>query len=115
MIGHGTHLMVDGITLMSFTTPYLDRFLRDVVAAVKMKVIAGPFVYGRGSIWDGWVLLAESHATIHVYREQCHIDLFSCKGFDEEDPLALMRHRLKLSSQRFEVIERVMPEVVYDR
>ena len=107
--------MVDAVTRMSFTEPYLKRFLSDAVAMVKMKVIAGPFVYGRMAVWDGWILLAESHATIHVYGEQCHVDLFSCRGFDVEDPLDLMRHRLKLSKQRFEVIERSIPEVVYDR
>jgi S-adenosylmethionine/arginine decarboxylase-like enzyme len=115
MIGPGTHLMVDGITLMSFTAPYLERFLRDAVGVVGMKVVAGPFVYGRGDTWDGWVLLAESHATVHIYGEQCHVDLFSCRGFDVEEPVALIRHRLKLSKQRLEVIERVMPEVIYDR
>ena len=43
------------------------------------------------------------------------MDLFSCKGFDVEEPVALIRHRLKLSKQRLEVIERIMPEVIYDR
>jgi len=115
MIGPGTHLMVDGVTLMSFAAPYLERFLRDAVAMVGMQVIAGPFVYGRGDVWDGWVLLAESHATIHVRGEQCHVDLFSCKGFDVEEPVAFMCHRLKLSKYRIEVMERVMPEVIYGR
>ena len=115
MIGTGTHLMVDGVTLMSFAAPYLERFLRDAVAMVGMQVIAGPFVYGRGDVWDGWVLLAESHATIHVRGEQCHVDLFSCKGFDVEEPVAFMCHRLKLSKYRIEVMERVMPEVIYGR
>jgi S-adenosylmethionine/arginine decarboxylase-like enzyme len=114
MIGPGTHLMVDGITMMRFTENYLVNYLRDVVELVGMRVIMGPFVEGRGSAWSGWVVLAESHAAIHVHGDRCHVDLFSCQWFDVEVPLAFMYHRLKLLQTRIEVRERPMPEAISD-
>ena len=109
MIGPGTHLMVDAFTRMSFTASYLEQFLRDAVSVVGMQVIMGPVVLGAGNMWDGWVVLAESHAAVHIHRQQCHIDLFSCQWFDVEVPLAFMHHRLKLLQMRIEVRERLMP------
>jgi S-adenosylmethionine/arginine decarboxylase-like enzyme len=115
MIGPGTHLMVDACTRMRFTAIYLESYLRDVVALVGMRVVMGPFVEGRGNVWDGWVVLAESHAAIHVHGDMCHMDLFSCQWFDVEAPLVFMRHRLHLSQTRTEVLERPMPEAINDR
>ena len=109
MIGPGTHLMVDGLTVMTFTASYLEQFLRDAVSVVGMQVIMGPVVLGAGNMWDGWVVLAESHAAVHIHRQQCHVDLFSCQWFDTEIPLELMCRRLKLSQTRIEVRERLMP------
>jgi S-adenosylmethionine/arginine decarboxylase-like enzyme len=115
MIGPGTHLMVDGLTRMSFTALYLERFLRDAVELVGMQVILGPFVQGERNIWDGWVVLAESHAAVHVHGGRCHVDLFSCQWFDTDVPLAFMCHRLKLSQTRIEVRERPMPDPIGGR
>ena len=115
MIGPGTHLMVDAFTRMSFTASYLEGFLRDVVELVGMQVVMGPFVQGGHNVWDGWVVLAESHAAIHVHGGECHVDLFSCQWFDVEAPLVFMRRRLHLSQTRTEVLERPMPEAINDR
>jgi S-adenosylmethionine/arginine decarboxylase-like enzyme len=114
MIGPGTHLMVDGHTMMAFTASYLEQFLRDAVKVVGMTVIMGPVVLGTRHIWDGWVVLAESHAAVHVYGRECHADLFSCQRFDIEAPLEFIRHRLKLSDMNVEVRERPMPEPTHN-
>mgnify|MGYP005821866397 CR=1 FL=1 len=108
MNGPGTHLTVDALTQMRFTHPYLVRFLEDLVRLVGMHLIMGPNVIGERRKWDGWVVLAESHAAIHVHGDMCHMDLFSCQRFDVEVPLAFMRHRLKLSQTRTAVRERPM-------
>ena len=112
MIGPGTHLMVDGHTMMAFTASYLEQFLRDAVKVVGMTVIMGPVVLGTRHIWDGWVVLAESHAAVHIHGQQCHIDLFSCQRFDVEAPLAFIRQRLKLLQMKIEVVERPMPDPI---
>jgi len=115
MISPGMHLLVDGLTRMSFTVDYLELFLRDAVGMVGMKVVMGPFVLGNRNTWDGWAALEASHAAIHVQGEQCYVDLFSCQWFDVTIPLELMRHRLKLSTERFEVIERIKLGACDDR
>ena len=115
MIGPGTHLMVDGLTRMAFTASYLESYLRDVVGLVGMQVVMGPFVEGRGRVWDGWVVLAESHAAIHVHGDMCHMDLFSCQWFDVEAPIVFIRQRLKLLHMKIAVRERPMPEAINDR
>ena len=112
MIGPGTHLMVDGRTMMTFTASYLERFLRDAVSVVGMEGIMGPVVLGTGHIWDGGVVLAESHAAVHIHGQQCHIDLFSCQRFDVEAPLVFIRQRLKLLQTKIEVVERPMPDPI---
>ena len=112
MIGPGTHLMVDGRTMMHFTASYLENYLRNVVELVGMQVVMGPVVLGTGHIWDGWVVLAESHAAVHIHRQQCHIDLFSCQRFDVGAPLEFIRQRLKLSDMKVEVRERLMPDPI---
>ena len=102
--------MVDAFTRMRFTASYLESYLRDVVELVGMQVVMGPFVQGcKRNIWDGWVVLAESHAAIHVHGDECHVDLFSCQWFDTRIPLELMCQRLKLSHVKVEVLERPMP------
>jgi len=101
--------MVDAFTRMSFTASYLERFLRDTVSLVGMQVILGPFVQGERNVWDGWVVLAGSHAAIHVHGDECHVDLFSCQWFNTAIPLEFMCRRLKLSQTRIEVRERPMP------
>ena len=112
MIGPGTHLMVDGRTMMTFTASYLESSLRAVVELVGMQVVMGPVVLGAGHIWDGWVVLAESHAAVHVHGGECHVDLFSCQRFDVGAPLEFIRQRLKLSQMKVEVRERLMPNPI---
>jgi len=109
MIGPGTHLMVDGHTMMAFTASYLEQFLRDAAALVGMQIVMGPVVLGTRDTWDGWTVLSESHATVHVHGRECRTDLFSCQSFDIEAPLEFIRHRLKLSDMNVEVRERPMP------
>ena len=115
MIGSGTHMMVDAYTSMSFTTTYIESFLRDMISLVGMRAILGPFVQGERNVWDGWCVLAESHAAIHVHGGECHIDLFSCRWFDAGIPLELIRQRLKLSQMKVVVLERPMPDPIGGR
>lgn len=109
MVGPGVHLMVDGLSRLLFTNDYLQAFLRDVVELVGMHVIMGPVVQGGRNKWDGWVVLAESHAAIHVHQDIAHVDLFSCQWFETDHPIDFIQHRLKLTDMRIEVLERPMP------
>lgn len=73
-------------------------FLRRLVSAVGMRVLAGPAVgtedgpphqAGQSAV----VILAESHAAVHTYPGlgEVFFNLFSCKPFAEETVLAEFR------------------------
>ena len=89
------HLIIDGYganrkMLESEAMIYdlLDRY----PSQIGMTKVAPPQVFKYiGSKPDDWgisgfVLIAESHISIHTFPERCYvnIDIFSCKDFDSE-------------------------------
>ena len=89
------HLIIDGYganrkMLESEDMIYdlLDRY----PSQIGMTKVAPPQVFKYiGSKPDDWgisgfVLIAESHISIHTFPERCYvnIDIFSCKDFDSE-------------------------------
>ncbi|WP_405431232.1 S-adenosylmethionine decarboxylase [Micromonospora sp. NBC_00617] len=69
----------------------LGEFLRRMVAAVGMRIIAGPAIGSEDGSpqragHSAVVILAESHAAVHTYPGlgELFFNLFSCKPFAEE-------------------------------
>jgi S-adenosylmethionine decarboxylase len=96
------HLIIDGYTrdpalLQDREGLYnlLDRY----PAAIGMRKIAPPFVFRyvgeKPEDWgySGFVLIAESHISIHTFpaRGFVNIDIFSCKDFSVELAIAEMQ------------------------
>jgi len=89
------HLIIDGFganrkMLESEDIIYdlLDRY----PSQIGMTKVAPPQVFkyvgSKPEDWgiSGFVLIAESHISIHTFPERCYvnIDIFSCKDFDSE-------------------------------
>ena len=89
------HLIIDGFganrkMLESEEIIYdlLDRY----PSQIGMTKVAPPQVFkyvgSKPEDWgiSGFVLIAESHISIHTFPERCYvnIDIFSCKDFDSE-------------------------------
>lgn len=89
------HLIIDGFganrkMLESEAMIYdlLDRY----PSQIGMTKVAPPQVYkyvgSKPEDWgiSGFVLIAESHISIHTFPDRCYvnIDIFSCKDFDSE-------------------------------
>ena len=57
---------------------------------------------------SGFVLIAESHMSIHTFVERCfvNIDIFSCKEFDAEKVTRELQHKLHLTRLRSYVLKR---------
>jgi len=57
---------------------------------------------------SGFVLIAESHMSIHTFVERCfvNIDIFSCKEFDAEKVTRDLQHKLHLTRLRSYVLKR---------
>ncbi len=91
---YGLHLTLDGygcdkakIADINLIFQVLDR----LPTAIGMSKITTPYVIpydGKGKLEDwgisGFVMIAESHMSIHTYPEQGYItaDIYSCKHFD---------------------------------
>ena len=90
----------------------LDRYPE----AIGMTKIAEPYVYRyvgkKQEDWgvSGFVLIAESHISIHTFPEHRYIwvDVFSCKSFDAGIVIEDLRRRFGLSDVKTSTLERGM-------
>jgi len=89
------HLIVDGFGANRKTLESEDliyEILDNYPSRIGMTKVAPPQVFKYiGSKPDDWgisgfVLIAESHISIHTFPDRCYvnIDIFSCKDFDSE-------------------------------
>ena len=87
------HLVVDGYngdSALEWDIDYIYNFLDTYPTTIGMTKITRPHVYkyqeGTPKDWgvSGFVLIAESHISIHTFPERryTNIDVFSCKEFD---------------------------------
>ena len=97
--GFGTHLMLDGYgcdreRLENLSLIY--NFLSEYPARIEMTKIMPPYVFRyeakNQKDWgiSGFVLIAESHISIHTFPEKNYLslDIFSCKEFDSKRAIA---------------------------
>lgn len=93
--GFGEHLMMDGygcdkdkLTDINFIYDFLSTYPSEI----EMTKIMPPYVFRYSGLkpedWgvSGFVLIAESHISIHTFPEKRYLtlDIFSCKAFDRE-------------------------------
>jgi len=111
------HLIIDGygsnpdlLQNEKFIYQLLDKY----PAEIGMTKIAPPqvlrYVGAKPEEWgiSGFVLIAESHISIHTFVERCYvnIDVFSCKSFDSSQVTKDLTHRLQLTEVRTHLIDR---------
>ncbi len=93
--GFGVHLMVDGYGCERAALEDMNliyNFLDDYPTQMDMTKIMPPYVFRyNGSVPEDWgisgfVLIAESHISIHTFPEKQYLslDMFSCKPFDTQ-------------------------------
>lgn len=93
MNGFGPHLMLDGYGCAKAKLEDLNliyRILDELPARIGMTKIMPPYVFKYSGVkpedWglSGFVLIAESHISIHTFPEKSFVsvDIFSCKSFD---------------------------------
>ena len=111
------HLVLDGYggspqNLQNFDSIYelLDRY----PSQIGMHKIMPPYVFKYRGVKDedwgisGFVLIAESHISIHTFpdREYVNIDIFSCKSFDAEKAVAHLQLHFELAKVTIKILER---------
>ena len=89
------HLLIDGFggnLEMLKDEAAVYRFLDDFPTRIEMNKISSPLVTTyNGPVAEDWgvsgfVMIAESHISIHTFPERAYvnIDVFSCKDFDHK-------------------------------
>lgn len=81
--------------------------------AIGMTKIAPPSVHRYdGPVFEdrgvsGFVLIAESHISIHTFpeRRMVWVDLFSCKAFDAERAADYIREQFSLTEMKIRLLE----------
>ncbi len=102
MTGFGQHLMVDGYGgnqnhLQDIGLIY--NFLDECPKRINMTKIMPPYVFRYEGVkpedWgvSGFVLIAESHISIHTFpeKEYLSLDVFSCKKFDVKATISYLK------------------------
>lgn len=115
--GFGVHLMMDGygcdrVSLEDMSLIY--NFLDDYPAAMNMTKIMPPYVFRyHGSVPEDWgisgfVLIAESHISIHTFPEKRYLslDMFSCKPFDTQQAAVTIKDYFNIQKYEMKVLDR---------
>jgi S-adenosylmethionine decarboxylase len=111
------HLIVDGYgsdpKLMQGET-FLYHLLDSYPSQIGMTKLSAPFVFkyvnSNPQDWgiSGFVLIAESHISVHTFAERCYvnIDVFSCRDFDAEKVIEDFRDKFRLTRLKTCVVDR---------
>jgi S-adenosylmethionine decarboxylase len=102
------HLIIDGFGANRKTLESEDliySILDDYPSQIGMTKVAPPQVFkyngSKPNDWgiSGFVLIAESHISIHTFPERCYvnIDIFSCKDFDSEQATRELKDRFEFT------------------
>lgn len=111
------HLVIDGyggdpakMQDEDFTYQILDSY----PSQIGMTKIAPPqvtrYIGSKAEDWgiSGFVLIAESHISIHTFPERSYIniDIFSCKEFDAEQAVRDFQQKFELTEVRSYILNR---------
>ena len=111
------HLVIDGYGADESILRNVDliyRFLDEYPDSIDMTKITSPQVYTyHGQTKEDWgisgfVLIAESHISIHTFpdRGYLNVDIFSCKDFDAESSLNDVKRFFSLSDTKMWQLDR---------
>jgi S-adenosylmethionine decarboxylase len=115
--GFGVHLMLDGYgcdraVLEDIQSIY--NFLDEYPDQMNMTKIMPPYVFRyNGAVPEDWgvsgfVLIAESHISIHTFpdKQYLSLDMFSCKPFDTDDAVETVRKHFRMQKYEKRVLDR---------
>ncbi len=115
--GFGVHLMIDGY---GCDRPRLEdmgliySFLDEYPTEMDMTKIMPPYVFRYNGVvpedWgvSGFVLIAESHISVHTFPEKQYLslDMFSCKPFDTDQAVEYVKNYFDMQKCEVKVLDR---------
>jgi S-adenosylmethionine decarboxylase len=116
-VGFGLHLTLDGYGCSYDRLTNLDaiyQFLDTCPDMIHMTKIMPPYVFKyHGKVPDDWgvsgfVLIAESHISIHTFPERGYLslDIFSCKEFDYQQAVDYVSELFGIERHEINVLDR---------
>jgi S-adenosylmethionine decarboxylase len=117
MEGHGAHLMLDGYGCEQKKLEDLEhiyRILEEFPERIGMTKIMPPYVFRytgvRPENWgvSGFVLIAESHVSVHTFPEKQYLslDILSSKDFDVDRAVAFARQEFGIEKVEHNFLDR---------
>jgi len=111
------HLIIDGFggnSRILESEELIYQLLDHYPSRIGMTKIAPPYVFrylgSKPEDWgiSGFVIIAESHISIHTFPERCYvnIDVFSCKDFDSEQVIKDIQAKFELTELRSYLLDR---------
>lgn len=85
-------LLIDFTTKRNLTKEFVEQFLKDIVAELKLTSYGGPMVYETGDTgkpinrgYDGFIALVDSGISISTWKDSGLVSLYvhTCKEFSE--------------------------------
>jgi len=115
--GFGQHLMLDGYGCDQEKLKDLDgiyNFLSRYPDEINMTKIMPPYVFKySGQVPEDWgisgfVLIAESHISIHTFPEKLYLslDIFSCKAFDTNAAIEHIKNLFDIKKVEIKILDR---------
>lgn len=114
----GTHLTIDGYGgsyEKLFDMKRIFKVLNDLPSFLGMKKLTTPYVVDappttpkdQGGI-SGFVMIAESHISIHTFphRRFLTADVYSCKPFDTDKTVKFFKKQFELDDLEINIIKR---------
>jgi S-adenosylmethionine decarboxylase len=93
-------LLIDFTTKKDLTKEFIEQFLRNLVAELKLRSYGGPVVYetgGTGKLinqgFDAFIALVDSGISISTWRDSGLVSLYihTCKEFSEEQTINFVK------------------------
>ncbi len=115
--GFGQHLMMDGYGCdrdKLTDINYIYDFLSSYPSEIQMTKIMPPYVFRYSGLkpedWgiSGFVLIAESHISIHTFPEKLYLtlDIFSCKQFNGPKAVEDVKRIFNVQNAEIKSLER---------
>lgn len=116
-LGFGLHLTLDGYVCNQEQLADLEaiyEFLEHCPDLIQMTKIMPPYVFKyHGKVPEDWgvsgfVLIAESHISIHTFPERGYLslDIFSCKDFDYTQAVAYVTEVFSIARHELNLLDR---------
>ena len=116
-VGFGPHLLYQAYGCSASRLASLNgmyRLLETMPDRIRMTRIMPPYVFrhsqpnGEVTGYSGFVLIAQSHISVHTFpsRRVINADIFSCASFEVEDALSALREAFRPQRVEWHLLDR---------